>query len=116
MQISYVLNDNAVLDEIGKRLAAHRLAQNLSQKELAAQAGVSLSTLTRLEDGNSVGTSNFIRVLRGLGLLDNMEAMLPQPETSPVEMMKRQGKMRQRASRRKQKETPSRQWSWGDEE
>lgn len=115
MKITELLHDQVVLEELGKRLGEYRLEQNLTQKELARQAGVSLSTLVRLEDGQSTNTVNLIRVMRGLGLLSNLEIMLPQTSGSPVDMFKRQGKTRQRASRKSKDDGSPKRWVWGDE-
>lgn len=115
MHIDDLASDQVVLQEIGNRLGGYRLAQNLTQKDLAERAGVSLSTLARLEDGQSANTLNLIRVLRALGLLDNLEVMLPSPEPSPLELLKHRGKKRQRASRPRKEETEPQKWGWGDE-
>ena len=65
------ITDEAVLSELGSRLAQVRLERNLTQAQLAEQAGVSKRTVERLESG-SVATqlSGFIRVCRVLELLD----------------------------------------------
>ena len=57
--------------EMGGRLARVRLERNLTQIQLAEQAGVSKSTVERLESG-AVATqlSGFIRVCRVLDLMN----------------------------------------------
>jgi transcriptional regulator with XRE-family HTH domain len=96
-----------------KRLEEIRLGKNISQAELARQAGVSRSTMTRIADGRSVSLDSFIRVLQALGLADHLAALLPDPEIRPVERARQQAKQRRRASRkRKATEQP---WKWGDE-
>ncbi len=104
-----------MLREIGGRLAQARLARNLTQAALAEQAGVSKSTLTRLESG-AVATqlSAFIRVCRALGLLDRLDALVPPPVPSPIEQLKAQGKTRKRASRKKVVTPSARKWTWGE--
>ena len=44
--------DEAVLSELGGRLARVRLARNFTQAGLARQAGVSKRTVERLESGS----------------------------------------------------------------
>lgn len=95
-----------------KRLEEIRLSQNISQADLAKQAGVSRSTMTRIADGKSISLDSFIRVIKALGLADHLAALLPDPAVRPVELVTHEGKHRQRASR-KRKKTGS--WSWGDE-
>ncbi len=114
--------DDTVQQEIGKRLARLRLNKNLTQSQMAEEAGVSRATVTRLESGHSTQLSNFIRILRVLGLLDKMDTLIPQSQISPMEQLKLAGKQRQRASSpRKSKnktmgvaEEPA-PWRWGDE-
>jgi DNA-binding XRE family transcriptional regulator len=51
MKISAQLTDEAVLHELGGRLAGLRIEHNLTQAALAEQAGVSKRTIERLESG-----------------------------------------------------------------
>ncbi len=116
MQITKQATDEAVLREIGARLAAVRLEQNLTQAQLAEQAGVSKSTVQRLESGGvATQLSGFIRVCRVLELIDQLDALVPEPMLSPVEQLKLRGRKRQRASSSKAKEAPPNKWHWGDE-
>jgi putative transcriptional regulator len=98
MNFNLSLSDTAVLRELGSRLAQYRLNQNLTQERLAHEAGISLRTLTRIENGEPSQTSNVLRLLRALGLLDNLDALVPAPAVSPIEQLKLKGKVRQRAS------------------
>lgn len=105
------LPDPALLTEMGHRLGHYRLQLNLSQAQLAKKAGISKRTLERLESGESVQLTNFIRVLRSLGRLDALDQLLPEPLPSPMAQLQLRGKQRQRASQLKE---PS-PWQWGDE-
>jgi transcriptional regulator with XRE-family HTH domain len=118
MKISSELADEAVLAELGRRLARTRLERNLTQVELGEEAGVGLATVQRLEDGQAARLSSLIRVLRVLGLLDVLELLIPEPTPSPIERLKLQGKQRQRAAHPRSENAPSSEpkpWSWGDE-
>jgi transcriptional regulator with XRE-family HTH domain len=118
MKIDPELADEAVLAELGRRLARTRLERNLTQAELGQEAGVGLATVQRLEDGQSARLSSLIRVLRVLGLLDALELLIPEPTPSPIERLKLQGKQRQRAAHPRSEDTPaseSKPWAWGDE-
>ncbi|VAX05080.1 hypothetical protein MNBD_ALPHA03-118 [hydrothermal vent metagenome] len=109
------LSDEALLRQLGERLLQHRLNRNITQRALAKEAGVSVRTINRVERGHSTQLSNFIRLLRHLGLLDNMNALVPEPALSPIQQIKLQGKSRKRASA----EDPVKDneaWAWGDEE
>ncbi len=107
--------DDSILSELGGRLARIRLERNLTQAQLAEQAGVSKRTVERMESG-SVATqlSGFIRLCRVLDIVDRLEMLVPEPVPSPVEQLKLRGRMRQRASGTREK-VPSKTWHWGDE-
>lgn len=113
--------NEAVLRELGGRLQKERLNQNLSQDALANEAGVSRKTVTNLENGAGGTLGTFVAVLRALGQLSSLDAFLPQPEISPMQLLELRGKERQRATgNRKIKEAAvaedHTEWKWGDEE
>jgi transcriptional regulator with XRE-family HTH domain len=95
------MSDRALLVEIGGRVQRTRLNRNVTQPELAQRAGVSRRALQNLEAGASTTLSTFIRVLRALGVLDQVDAFLPVPGYSPVQLAKLKGKERQRATGRR---------------
>ena len=64
MKISKLLADDAILTEIGERVARRRLDLQLTQAEMAEQAGVAKRTVERIEAGASAQMSSIIRILR----------------------------------------------------
>lgn len=115
MKIGSQLTDERVLAEVGTRIAALRLARNLTQEQLAEQAGLGLRTVQRLELGAAATQlSGFIRVCRVLGVLDRLELLFPEPVASPIAQLKMQGRQRRRASGRKQPTSAAKKWTWGD--
>jgi transcriptional regulator with XRE-family HTH domain len=109
-------SDAACLQELGERLARLRLNRNQTQAALAREAGVSLRTVVRMEQGESVQLTNLLRVLRALGLLENLEVLIPEPAESPLQQLKRQGRIRRRASSHRESAEPAEDaWSWGEE-
>jgi transcriptional regulator with XRE-family HTH domain len=109
--------DTAVLDEIGDRLSRCRVSANLTQAELARQAGVGRSTVERLEAGHSTQLANFIRIVRVLKLLDPLIQALPEPGVSPIDLLEAQSGQRKRARRKGSKPAETgKPWRWGDEE
>jgi len=116
MKITKQATDDAVLAELGGRLARIRLGRNLTQAQLANEAGVAKRTVERLEAG-AVATqlSGFIRVCRVLDLLERFDTLVPEPVPSPVAQLKLQGRQRRRASKAKPAKTTGKKWQWGDE-
>jgi len=115
MKISDLLTDEAILAEIGERIARRRLDLELTQAALAEQAGIAKRTLERVEAGHSAQMSSFIRILRVLDALPGLDRMLPEARPGPMDLLKRKGKVRQRASGRRASNEPKKPWSWGDE-
>lgn len=115
MVVEALMSDEAILKEIGRRLARRRLELELTQAELAERAGVSKRTVERVEAGESTQTSTLIRIFRILGLLDNLDSLIPASGPRPLDLLKLRGKERQRASSKKGKEQAGATWSWGDE-
>lgn len=115
MNIKPEFSDELILKETGERLARTRLEQNLTQASLAKTAGISKRTLERLESGAaSTQLTTFIRVCRGLGLLQRFDTFIPKPLASPVEQVKLHGRKRKRASGTRVEKTFSKKWTWGE--
>lgn len=115
MRIDSKMGDEAVLAELGRRLARTRLERNVSQSQLAEEAGVSRATIDRLERGEPIKSTGLIRVLRALDLLEALDRLVPEPLPSPVERLKLEGKQRRRArpSRDGRADREQSPWSWG---
>ena len=98
-----------------KRLESIRLSRNITQEQLAEEAGVSTRTIGRLEKGQGVSMDTFIRVMMALNIQQNLEALMPDPNVRPIERVGISAKERKRARPAKSvDEIPS--WSWGDGE
>lgn len=117
MQIRNSNTDEAVLEELGRRLARTRLERNLTQAQLAHEAGLAPLTVLRLERGEAVRLPSLVRVLRVLGLLEALDRLIPEPTPSPIELVKLQGRRRQRASgaHATPRKASEGAWRWGDE-
>jgi transcriptional regulator with XRE-family HTH domain len=98
-----------------KRLESIRLSRNVTQRQLAQEAGVSLRTIGRLEKGEGVSLDTFIRCLTALGVQQNLEALLPDPTVRPIERIGMGGGERKRA-RPKRTIGEGTAWAWGDGE
>jgi transcriptional regulator with XRE-family HTH domain len=100
--------------ELGERLARLRLSRNITQGELAGNAGIHTRTLKRLEAGEGVSLDTFIRVLTALRIEDNLDLLVPNPGIRPIERVHLKGHERQRA-RASGQDQPEEPWQWGDE-
>jgi len=96
------LPDNALMEEIGNRLKERRLAINITQAAIAKRMCVNRNTIVAIENGSDVKLSSLLAYLRELGLIENLDQLVPELEMSPFELdriarMKQKNK-RERAS------------------
>lgn len=98
------LSDTAILEKLGVRMKARRISIGLKQQELAKESGVGVSTITKIEGGQSVAFSLLISVIRTLGLLENLDLLVPEQKPSPMELLKTQGKQVKRVRTKKNEE------------
>jgi transcriptional regulator with XRE-family HTH domain len=115
MTIQSVMSNQITLAELGQRLAHHRLNQNLTQQDLAREAGIGVNTVHRVEQGHSIQLSNLIRLMQVLELADNFNQLVPSLPLSPIQQAKLKKERRQRASAPKKTPQSASAWKWGDE-
>ena len=117
MKIKVNSTDQAILQELGKRLAHLRIKQGITQAQASSLSGISKRTIERIENGGDSQLSTLIRLLKVLELIDNLEQLTPEISLSPMELLNLKGKHKrpQRASSKKTA-NPSKNWKWGDEQ
>jgi transcriptional regulator with XRE-family HTH domain len=92
------MSDLALIDQIAIFVKHHRLSQNKSQSILSQEAGISRSTLSLLERGETVTINTLIQVIRALGQLQIMYGFAIQKSISPLAIAKMEKDKRQRAN------------------
>jgi transcriptional regulator with XRE-family HTH domain len=118
MRITFDLTDMAVLHEIGERLERRRIDAELTQAQLAEEAGISKRTVERIEAGHSTDSVMLLRVLRVLKLSEALDQLVPDLPQSPLVLLKGRGRARKRvghARRLRDGTVPSKStapWKW----
>lgn len=92
------MSDNAIVKQIGDFVKHHRMEQNKTQAILANAAGISRSTLSLLERGETVTLATLIQVLRVLDVLHILDAFGVHQTISPLALAKIEKDKRKRAS------------------
>jgi transcriptional regulator with XRE-family HTH domain len=92
MKITTDLTDIAVLHEIGDRLERRRIDAQLTQAQLAEEAGISKRTVERIEAGHSTDFVMLLRVLRVLKLFEALDQLVPDLPQSPLMLLKGRGR------------------------
>ncbi|MFA5651449.1 MAG: helix-turn-helix transcriptional regulator [Proteiniphilum sp.] len=100
-----VMSDGRILKQIGEFVRHHRMEQNKTQAMLAEDAGISRSTLSLLERGDTVTVATLIRVLRVLDQLHIMDIFVVTRRQSPLALAQAERKKRQRVAFPKSKKT-----------
>ncbi len=100
----YSMSDGALAAHIGAFVRHNRLLHNKSQQALSHDAGISRSTLSLLERGETVTLATLIQVLRVLDQLQVLEAFDVKQSISPLALAKAERAHRKRATKRKSQE------------
>ena len=70
---------------LGERFKEYRMRCNLTQKEVAEQSGIGLTTIHKFENGTAgnLSLSTFILLLKVIGQVDALDDVLPELPESP---------------------------------
>lgn len=83
----------------GRQLKEKRLALNVTQAQVEAQSGVSLTVIKRLESGKPITTDKLIKLLKAYSLLSELLSVFEPEEIS----LENKWKLMQKNSRNKRK-------------
>ncbi len=114
MRITKLLTDDAVLAELGARIAGRRVELQLTQAAVAEQAGIAKRTLERMEAGQTSQLATLVRVLRVLDATSGLDNLIPESGPRPMDLLKRKGKVRQRATGRRATKATGKPWRWDE--
>lgn len=83
MRISRLSSNSEILSEIGIRIKDNRINQGLTQKDLSDKTGLSLKTISNMENGKDFGFDSFLRVLKVLNIVENIEYIINEQKIRP---------------------------------
>lgn len=70
--------------QIGSKLKELRIEKNMKQKELADAAGVSVFTISSIENGKTTSLLTVIQLLRALEHLEYLDSFFQEEAMSPI--------------------------------
>ena len=109
------MNDDALLQEVGRRIAFLRRSSQIKQEELAEKAGISRYALSRLENGaGGIRLESFLSVLRSLNVLNRLSVVLPEPTLTPIQLVELEKKSEEALPKRIRTRRSSSNRVWGD--
>lgn len=90
----YEQSGSEIIQQLGKRFSDYRKRMKFTQKEVADKSGLSVFTISCFENGSSTGITlaSFIKLLRAIESLDEIEKLLPELPLSPRSLFKKQQK------------------------
>ena len=70
---------------LGGRFKDYRMRANMTQKEVAESAGISIATVYKFENGaaTNISLGTFILLLKAIGWIDELDRLLPELPESP---------------------------------
>ena len=70
---------------LGKRFKDYRLRANMTQKDVAEMAGLSVLSVQRFENGmvNNISLSTFLLLLKAIGSINDLDELMPEQPESP---------------------------------
>ena len=82
---------------LGTRFKDYRMRCNLTQKDVAEQSGLGLTTIHKFENGTAgnLSLSTFILLLKVVGQINALEDVLPELPESPY-LIRKEGKKAKR--------------------
>src|ERR1700722_18466863 len=101
----YHLTNTEIAERLARGIKAWRISPQgaaLSQVALAEKSGIGLTPLKRFEKTGAITLRNLVALMRGLGLLDRLESLMPAPQgPGPLEQLaaERKRPVRKRAPR-----------------
>lgn len=93
-----IQSDQVLAATVGAHLQTLRLKRNISLETVAKNAAISRQTLHLMLNQGKGTLINLIAVLRALGELERLSSLLEEVRPSPLQIMRMEGKKRQRAS------------------
>lgn len=106
------MSDKAVTEYIGAFIKHQRMEQNKTQAALSAEAGISRSTLSLLERGETVTLATLIQVLRVLDQLAVLRTFEVHESFSPLALAKLRKEKRKRASSKTKNDEANKASDW----
>jgi transcriptional regulator with XRE-family HTH domain len=81
-----------LISNLGRRFRDYRKRTGMTQKEVSHKSGLSVFTISSFEKGSGTGItmSSFLKLLRAIDCLDEIEKLLPPLPQSPRALYKKQ--------------------------
>jgi transcriptional regulator with XRE-family HTH domain len=85
MKDLYEYSTPEIVRHLGSLFKEYRLRAGMTQKDVAEQSGLTITTIHNFESGvmNNISLSTFILLLKAIGYTEGLEKLLPELPESP---------------------------------
>ncbi len=109
-----LLTDEEIIKELALRCDTIRLDKQFSEKDVSQVGGTTIDAIYRFKTGKNISITNFIKILRGIGKLDDLEQLLK--DNSPKSIRKNIVTKRKKRVHKSSKSNAKIDFIWGDDE
>lgn len=93
------LTEKEIIQQIGQKLKLIRLQHNLTQKRLSEDIGLSVSTISLIEQGNPTSIESLIRILARLNRIKDFESVFRVGEDLELKLKFEKAKLKSKRKR-----------------
>ncbi len=109
-----LLTDEEIIKELAFRCDSIRLDKQLTEKDVSQVGGTTIDAIYRFKTGKNISITNFIKILRGIGKLDDLDQLLK--DNSPKSIRKNIVIRRKKRVHKSSQSNEKRDYVWGDDE
>ena len=99
MRTFIISSATSICAELGDRCKLIRLSRNLTQQQLADMVTASLSSVRRFESQGQGSLEMFVKITQALQVVQQLEPLFAQQETSIAELEKQQAVQQRKRAR-----------------
>ena len=77
------MTDEDILKKIGSKLKDIRISQNIKQSDVSEKSGISMFSISQMENGHNTSILSLVKVLKALDRMDMLEKFFSPPEVDP---------------------------------
>ena len=86
MKSLFLLTNLDIRKELGKKIKKYRVEAGYSQGDLSKKTGVSVHSISNIENGNDFNFDNLVSILRAFNLVDNIDLLIPNMADNPYDV------------------------------
>jgi len=109
------MNTDHILQKMGDSIRGARVSQELTMKDLAEKSEISVTSLSRIENGKTNPTIMIlVRIFKALGRQKEIANLFPEPSLSPIYLSKlaKNKKEQTPPQRVRKKKAEEKEWKW----